>query len=144
MARRPPIRNVSIMNTYPSGTLRVSDADRDRAISELSEHFQAGRLTVEELEDRTGQALAARTARELADLFTDLPRQKPPVPSAAPAPVRTGSFPLARIPAVPIVVLAVIVLTSLLSGHHSGLIVVPVLAVLVIVRRLSSASRSGR
>ena len=27
----------------PSGGLRVSDADRDRAIAELSEHFQAGR-----------------------------------------------------------------------------------------------------
>ena len=47
---------------YPSGGLRVSDADRDRAIAELSEHFQAGRLTTEELEDRTGRALQARTA----------------------------------------------------------------------------------
>ena len=40
---------------HPSGSLRVSDADRDRAIAELSEHYQAGRLTTEELEDRTGR-----------------------------------------------------------------------------------------
>ena len=53
MPRRPLIRSVLIMNTvtmdYPSSGLRVSDADRDRAIAELSEHFQAGRLTTEEL-----------------------------------------------------------------------------------------------
>ena len=42
----------------PSG-LRVSDADRDRAIAELSEHFQAGRLTTDEFEDRTGRARPA-------------------------------------------------------------------------------------
>jgi hypothetical protein len=35
---------------HPSGRLRVSDADRDRAIAELSEHYQAGRLTTEELD----------------------------------------------------------------------------------------------
>ena len=33
---------------FPSGDLRVSDADRDRAVSELSEAFQAGRITAEE------------------------------------------------------------------------------------------------
>ena len=31
--------------SFPAGDLRVSDADRDRAVSELSEHFQVGRLT---------------------------------------------------------------------------------------------------
>ena len=63
---------------HPSGSLRVSDADRDRAVAELSEHYQAGRLTTEELEDRTGRALQARTAADLAALFTDLPRRKAP------------------------------------------------------------------
>jgi hypothetical protein len=68
---------------HPSGSLRVSDADRDRAIAELSEHYQAGRLTTEELEDRTGRALAARTSADLAALFTDLPRRQAPVTSSA-------------------------------------------------------------
>ena len=49
MPSRPPVRSVQDMSTatkgYPSGSMRVSDADRDRAITELSEHYQAGRLT---------------------------------------------------------------------------------------------------
>jgi|SRR5215469_2478301 len=60
--------------SFPSGDLRVSDADRDRAVEELSEHFQTGRLTHEEFEDRSGQALKARTGKELSELFTDLPQ----------------------------------------------------------------------
>ena len=79
---------------YSTGDLRVSDADRDRAISELSEHFQAGRLTAGEFDERSGQVLQARTGRELAALFADLPRDRaavisPPPPGPAPA-VRIG------------------------------------------------------
>ena len=95
-----PVRSVQYMSTatrdHPSGSLRVSDADRDRAIAELSEHYQAGRLTTEELEDRTGRALQARTTADLAALFTDLPRRQAPVTSAAAsAPVSLGrSWPI--------------------------------------------------
>jgi hypothetical protein len=45
----------------PAGQMKASDADRDAALSDLSEHFQAGRLTADEFDDRTGRALAART-----------------------------------------------------------------------------------
>jgi hypothetical protein len=38
--------------------MRASDADRDAVVSDLSEHFQAGRLTAGELDERTGRALA--------------------------------------------------------------------------------------
>ena len=48
--------NTATKDYQPSG-LRVSDSDRDRAIAELSEHFQAGRITADELEERTGRAL---------------------------------------------------------------------------------------
>lgn len=58
---------------FPEGELRVSDADRDRALAELREAFQAGRLTAEEFGQRAGQALGSRTGRELAALFADLP-----------------------------------------------------------------------
>jgi uncharacterized protein DUF1707 len=68
---------------FPSGGIRVSDADRDQAIAELSEHFQAGRLTQEEFEERSGAALQARTGDDLAALFPDLPgRSTVPVPPA--------------------------------------------------------------
>ena len=69
--------------SFPSGGIRVSDADRDQAIAELSGHFQAGRLTQEEFEDRSGRALQARTGDDLTALFTDLPGR-----DMAPAPAR--------------------------------------------------------
>jgi hypothetical protein len=94
MPSRPPVRSVQIMSTatqgHPSGSLRVSDADRDRAIAELSEHYQAGRLTTEEFEDRTGRALQARTTADLAALFTDLPRRQHRTVSRRAAPEGPG------------------------------------------------------
>jgi cytochrome c5 len=77
------------MNTpardYPAGSVRVSDADRDQALSELSEAFQAGRITAAELDQRSGQALRARTAEELTALLADLPHDRP---AATPAQAR--------------------------------------------------------
>jgi hypothetical protein len=58
---------------YPAGDLRVSDADRDRALCELSEAFQAGRITAGEFDQRSQQALGARTGKELTALLADLP-----------------------------------------------------------------------
>ena len=65
--------------------MRASDADRDAVVSELSEHFQAGRLTAAELDERTGRALTARTWGELAELAADLPALRPATPPATPA-----------------------------------------------------------
>jgi hypothetical protein len=53
--------------------LRVSDAERDTVLKSLGDHAAAGRLTLDELEDRAGKALAARTRGELAALTADLP-----------------------------------------------------------------------
>ena len=68
------------MNTatrdYLADGLRVSDADRDRALRELSEAFQAGRLTAGEFDQRSGQALGARTGNELTALLADLPHDR--------------------------------------------------------------------
>ena len=53
------------MNTatrdHPAGDLRVCDADRDRAPRELSEAFGAGRITAGEFDQRSEQALGARS-----------------------------------------------------------------------------------
>jgi Domain of unknown function (DUF1707) len=54
--------------------LRVSDAERERAAQSLREHFAAGRLTEEELDERVQAAYRARTVSELASLLDDLPR----------------------------------------------------------------------
>jgi hypothetical protein len=112
---------------FPSGGIRVSDADRDQAIAELSEHFQAGRLTQEEFEERSGRALQARTGDDLAALFTDLPgRSTVPVPAAG-GPVfgaggagcagdlnRMSHLPMARL--IILGVLAVIIVGNVLGG----------------------------
>ena len=40
---------------YRLPQMRASDADRDEVVAALSEHFQTGRLTREELDERTGR-----------------------------------------------------------------------------------------
>jgi len=58
---------------YPPGDFRVSDAERDLALSELSEALQAGRITADEFDQRSGQVLHARTGKELTAPLADLP-----------------------------------------------------------------------
>ena len=99
------------IRSFPRGDLRVSDADRDRAVAELSEHFQTGRLTQEEFEDRTGRALQARTGRELSELFTDLPQGQART-GMPPAAVNPGAVRRARrIPTAAVVIACIIAVT---------------------------------
>jgi Domain of unknown function (DUF1707) len=134
--------------------LRVSDADRDRAVTELTGHFEAGRITQAEFDERSSRALEAKTEGDLADLFADLPsRAAPAGPAAGPAagtsdvpvgPVHVGlprpmRFGVARIG---IAVIAIAALTGALHGagaHDSRflLVLVPILVVLAVIRRLS-------
>jgi hypothetical protein len=58
---------------YPPGDFRVSDADRDQALSELGVALRAGRITADEFEERSGQTLQSRTGSELVALLADLP-----------------------------------------------------------------------
>ena len=57
---------------------RASDAERDRAADALRQHHADGRLSTDELEERTGRAYAATTRGELDQLFADLPRLRSP------------------------------------------------------------------
>ena len=58
--------------------LRIGDAEREQTMAALREHFAAGRLTHEELDERLDQSLAARTARDLAQVTADLPGSQVP------------------------------------------------------------------
>jgi hypothetical protein len=140
----------SATRDYPPGDLRVSDADRDRAVAELSEHFEAGRLTAEELDERTGRALQARTGKELTDLFADLPLrgQEPPAgtvsgPGSAgpwpPAPGPSGPLGLGRRPPVRIAI-AVLAIAALVGSHGLAALLLPVLAVVLLIRRRARGS----
>jgi Domain of unknown function (DUF1707) len=60
--------------------LRASDAERDRAAEALREHFAAGRISGEELDERLSAVYRARTVPELEHLRRDLP-ELPPSPA---------------------------------------------------------------
>lgn len=53
--------------------LRVSDAERDEAISQLGERFAEGRLTHDTFVHRVEAALMARDRHDLAQVLADLP-----------------------------------------------------------------------
>jgi hypothetical protein len=76
-----------------SGQLRIGNAEREKAATDLGEHLAAGRLDADEYTDRVGKVYAARTAGDLAPLFADLPalhQSPPPRPTRQPSafPVR--------------------------------------------------------
>ena len=45
----------------PDDSIRVSDAERDATVRTLGDNAAVGRLTLDELEDRAGRALAAKS-----------------------------------------------------------------------------------
>lgn len=55
--------------------LRVSDAERQATADQLKAHFTAGRLDMDEYDERLQRALSARTGRDLHDLMRDLPSE---------------------------------------------------------------------
>ena len=55
------------------GEVRASDDDRERVAREIREHYAAGRLDDDELNERVAAAYSARTAGELDALRADLP-----------------------------------------------------------------------
>ncbi len=55
------------------GRLQASDAHRDHVIDQLKAAFVQGRLTIDEFDERVGQAFASRTYAELAALIADIP-----------------------------------------------------------------------
>src|SRR5580700_8241805 len=81
------------------GRWRASHADREQVVGALQAAFVQGRLTPDELDERVGQALAARTYADLAALTADLPvgpdRAPVPVPTTPQAPVRRPRSPAA-------------------------------------------------
>jgi Domain of unknown function (DUF1707) len=86
--------------------LRVGDRERAAAAERLSAHHAAGRLSVDELEQRVERANAAVFAHELVELEADLPRRTPP----APRPARLS-------PALPFALIAVGLAGSIAVGH---------------------------
>ncbi|GAB3153906.1 DUF1707 domain-containing protein [Amycolatopsis stemonae] len=85
------------MTEVPSPQLRISDQNRESALTALGEHMSAGRIDIDEYGERSARITAAKTRGELVDIFADLPAPHPqyddapktvaaPEPAAAPAP----------------------------------------------------------
>lgn len=73
--------------------VRIGDAERQAAADQLQQHFAAGRITWEELDERLALVWTARVYGDLTGLFVDLPMLAPPTPQYAPArahPERNG------------------------------------------------------
>jgi len=64
--------------------LRMSDADRERAIEALKIAFVQGRLTKDELATRAGLALVSRTYAELTAATANIPARPAPRPRPMP------------------------------------------------------------
>src|SRR3954462_5286211 len=60
------------------GSLRASDADRERVAERLREHYGAGRLSDDDLSERVEAAYGVRTMQELEALTADLPSAPKP------------------------------------------------------------------
>jgi len=104
-----------------AGGYRVGDADRNRVADLLKEAHAAGYLTLEEVDERLGAALAARTRGELDRLVADLPPEwraaQGPRPAAPPARRRPAPPPeLAWLLPLAVVVAAVLMLVLVTRG----------------------------
>jgi hypothetical protein len=137
------------LENYPAAEMRASDADRDAVLSELSEHFQAGRLTAEEFDERAGQALAARTHGELRNLLRDLPAARPgpqaPAATSTAAPSQRPSWPaLLPVAALAGIAIAIAVAVSVGVAHHRPGFLGLLLLVLFVARRVIRCAGASR
>jgi hypothetical protein len=125
------------------GGIRASDADREHVVEILREAYSAGRLTLEEFDERTTGAFAAKTWGGLRTLTSDLPQQARlevprPGPGVKPAqeklPVAAGP-PRRRVsPMLPILVIWLgIALTA-----REPFAFIPVLVILFMLLRLAT------
>jgi uncharacterized protein DUF1707 len=76
------------------GGAAVTDADREAAAAQLREHYAAGRLGLEEFQDRLDAVYRAQTARGLGTVTDDLPHQGVVIPQGAPWGSHPGGYPL--------------------------------------------------
>jgi hypothetical protein len=144
--------------------VRIGDQEREEAVARLGAHYEAGRLSADEHQERVGEALQAKTQLDLAALFADLPGESTAGPQQAgegeqwagpgrggaqygPPWARGGRGPLGRIPLPLLAVLAVVgVLASVacvvLGGHPPVLPLVLLMVGLVIAKKRRQERRA--
>lgn len=78
--------------------VRIGDAERERAATNIREHYASGRLSLEEFQQRLDAVFAAKTDMDLAKITRDLPHSDPYAapwpPSSQPYRPPTPSYPV--------------------------------------------------
>jgi Domain of unknown function (DUF1707) len=117
--------------------IRCSDAERDAIAADLRRHAVAGRLSLEELDERLGRALQARTRRELDATLDGLPGRA------------VGSSPTGRLAALPatraaMAIVALLAVALWATGHlgeDAMMIAVAAATLLLVIRPVRTAAR---
>ncbi|NYH91540.1 DUF1707 and DUF4870 domain-containing protein [Actinopolymorpha rutila] len=92
-------QHTSPQHTSPAGSLRIGDAERERAVEMLQTAYAEGRIDHTELDLRVGGALAAVDRAELAHALRGLPLPDTGAPSASGASGASGTWSTApRVP----------------------------------------------
>jgi len=87
--------------------VRIGDAERDEALDKLGDHFAAGRLTRDELDERSETAMQARFDSDLEPLFQDLPDRNREVVARRERPRRNVGLSTTVMVLVPLLVIAI-------------------------------------
>lgn len=143
--------------------IRASDVDREAVVATLREAYMAGRLTLDEFDERMSAAYASKTWGDLRQLTIDLPSQPilgrdvpgrrlppaaglpshPPRPEEVPEPVQEPQPPLRRRRGGPIGILVPLAIWVLLVAHGTvgpGVVLV-IIALFALTTIVSSIRR---
>lgn len=102
--------------------LRCADTDRERVVATLREHYAEGRLSLDEFQERSTAAYAAKTFGDLVPLSRDLPALPEPEAQQPDADAPSRQRQAARF--VPLLVFAVVsaawIGASIGTGHSGA------------------------
>lgn len=125
--------------------IRASDADRDRVTARLQEHFAAGRLTRDELDERVAAVLRAKTFGELRPVLADLPEPAPtPRATLAAAPGRPWPARRHHPRLAPLVLLLLLTAVVVSSGGWLALALLKVVLICWLLLMLAGVLVAGR
>jgi small-conductance mechanosensitive channel len=123
------------------GQLRASDEDRDRIVEQLHRAATEGRISPEELEQRTSAALKARTYAELEATVSDLPR--PSRSRGAPVRRSTAGWALSTVRQHPVLLVVAIPVLALATAMLLAATIVWTVLVLIVLM-VGGRHRLGR
>jgi len=130
----------------PDDLVRIGDAERAAAAGRLSDHAAAGRLTIEELEERLERVHRAVVVRDLLAVEGDLPgpareRLRPRPPRPAPDARWRAATPAGPRPAPPLTLPVVVLLLAVLASGAAGHPVFPLFVLAALLFRAAGRRR---